>query len=310
MLRKAPSLEATEAFLVAARAESFRAAADEVALSPSAFSRRIQQLEFFVGVPLFDRSGPKIHLTEVGARYLREIEPAMETIRKATADLQRQRRAAKLRIITSHSFAVSWLLPRLSDLFHRHGLEIDLTITRAAHVLRSGAADLAIWGGADLANDLPSEKIIDLEGVLAAAPVLIDGRRPPCSLDELAGCTVLSTKSTPDIWRYWLTETGYKGKEPAFAAGFEIAHLMYEAAASGLGVALAVPLLTEPFMRDTRLRPCVEVRAPVGSGYHLYFSSAEHRKRSPVRIFADWFAGEVERSLATFESWYGHPNSK
>jgi DNA-binding transcriptional LysR family regulator len=303
MPRKAPPLEATEAFLLAARAESFRAAADELALSPSAFSRRIQQLEYFIGVPLFDRSGTSICLTEIGRHYLQEIEPAMETIRRATADLRGRKKAGKLRLATSHSLAVSWLIPRLSDLFQRHGLEIELLVTRGAHVLRSGAADLAIWGSSGLADDLPHEKIISLDGVLVSAPLLADGSHPPHSLDQLPGHPMLSVKGGPDLWRRWLAETGYKGAAPVFAACFETSHLMYEAAAGGLGITLAVPLLTERFMRDKLLYPCADTRAPVGVDYSLYYSATERQRRSPIGIFKEWLVDEAERSRQAFDNW-------
>jgi DNA-binding transcriptional LysR family regulator len=302
MLRKAPPLQAIEAFLIAARAESFRAAAAALALSPSAFSRRIQQLESFVGERLFDRTATTVRLTDVGARYLQEIEPAMETVRKATADLRRSKQAGKLRVATSQSFAISWLMPRLSHLFQKHGLEIELNITRSVHVLRSGEVDVAIWGGSNFADDLPSEKIIELDGVLVSAPGLINGHAPPLSLDELAGLPIISVKSVPNLWRSWLSRMEYKGADPVFVASFDTLLLMYEAAANGLGVALGVPLLTECFMRNTRLTPCGGGRAPVDSDYSLYYSSSAQR-RTPVRIFADWFKSEVEQSRQAFNLW-------
>ena len=72
--RQAPPLEAVEAFIVATRVPSFRAAADFLALSPSALSRRIQALEAFLGVNLFDREGSVVSLTMQGRRYLAEVE--------------------------------------------------------------------------------------------------------------------------------------------------------------------------------------------------------------------------------------------
>ena len=304
MLRKAPSLESTEAFLLAARATSFRAAAEEIALSPSAFSRRIQQLEAFIGVSLFDRSGPTVRLTEVGARYLAEIEPALESIRRATDELRDGRQAGKLKLAASHSLAVGWLMPRLADLFARHGLEIDLIITRGAHVLRSGAADVALWGGFEGVDDVTFDKMIELDGVLVSAPLLADGRAPPRALNDLSQHRMLTTKSPPDTWRQWLSRTGHAGAEPGASKCYETSHLMYEAAASGLGVTLAVPLLTERFVRDARLQPCTGVRAPVGMNYSLFYARPELRQRAMVRTFVDWLAEEIEASRRTFDLWW------
>lgn len=305
MLRQAPSLEATEAFLMAARARSFRAAAADLALSPSAFSRRIQVLEAFVGAPLFDRSGPVVQLTEVGARYLGEIEPAMEAIRRATANLkQAAGQAGRLRLATSHSFAVGWLMPRLPDLQRRHGLEVDLTISRGTQVLRSGAADLAIWGGEAAVEDFVSDRIVDLDGVLVSAPVMADGREPPRSLEELPSHRMLSVKTPPDLWGRWLDGTAYRGPEPAASAGFDTSHLMYEAAASGMGVTLVTPLLAERFLSEKRLLPCFDLRRPMGSGYSLIHATPDVRRRPPVRIFHNWLMEQTQASLDLFDVWW------
>jgi DNA-binding transcriptional LysR family regulator len=306
MLRKAPSLEATEAFLLAARASSFRAAAEEIALSPSAFSRRIQQLEAFVGVSLFDRSGPSVRLTDVGVRYLADIEPALESIRRATEDLRGGKQAGKLRLALSHSLAVGWLMPRLAELFARHGIELDLIITRGTHVLRSGAADLALWGGIEQVDELPSDTMIDLDGVLVSAATLADGRAPPRSLGELDGHRMLTTKNPPELWRRWLHEAGYAGAGPAVSKCYETSHLMYEAAASGLGLTLAVPLLTERFLQDTRLHPCTDVRAPVGMSYSLFYANADLRRRSVTRVLRDWLSAEIDTSRAAFDRWWSN----
>lgn len=171
MRRQTPPLEAAEAFILAARSVSFRAAADELALSPSAFSRRIQMLENFVGVPLFDRSGVSVRLTEAGQRYLAAISPAIDTIRRATVQMHERAGSRVLRLVTSHSFAMGWLMSRLPDLAQRHGIDVELSIGRDAQALRSGEADIAIWGGRpEGEDDLPHERLIDLSAVLAAAP--------------------------------------------------------------------------------------------------------------------------------------------
>src|SRR3546814_1634358 len=81
MLRQMPPLEAAEAFLAAANARSFRAGASSLALSPSAFSRRIQQLERFLGVELFHRTNSQSQLSVAGRAYLAEVGPAIGPIR-------------------------------------------------------------------------------------------------------------------------------------------------------------------------------------------------------------------------------------
>lgn len=305
MLRKVPPLGATEAFLLAARAESFRVAADEMALSPSAFSRRIQQLEAFVGLALFDRSQPGMRLTEAGARYLAEVEPALETIRRVTADLREPKSPLQLRVGLSHSLAVIWLMRRLAGLYQESGIQVELVITRNLQALKSGAVDMAIWAGTEVGSDTPFDKVIDLDGVPVSAAVLADGRAAPRNLEELVQHKILSVRSPPDFLRGWFVAAGYQGPPPHQpGTGFETSHMLYEAAASGLGVALAVPLLTERCLDDPRLHACADARHPLGLAYSLYYSSPEMAKRPYVRTFADWLWREADDSRQAFDHWW------
>ena len=87
MGRRLPPLPAIEAFLFAARSSSFRAAAQQLALSPSAFSRRLQTLETFIGVTLFERSAPPT-LTAAGRRYYQAVAGRLDEILVATEELR------------------------------------------------------------------------------------------------------------------------------------------------------------------------------------------------------------------------------
>ena len=139
MGRPAPPLQMIQAFLAAARRQSFRLAAEEVGLSPSAFSRRISSLEALLGVSLYDRSGPAPRLTEVGEAYCRKLEPALEAIQQATDAVRGETRSGRVRVMCPPSFAINWLMPRLKAYFDQRGREDvaachDLVDVRTGHV--------------------------------------------------------------------------------------------------------------------------------------------------------------------------------
>lgn len=303
MLRQAPPLEATEAFLAAARSVSFRAAAQSLALSPSAFSRRIQVLESFLGIALFDRTGPTTVLTPAGHTYRGQIEPALDAIRRATLAVRQAGRERSLRIATSHSLAVGWLVPRLAGLRQRHDIEIELVVTRDQQALRSGAADLAIWGGFDADEDLCGETLVELRALPVATARLADGRLPPRSAEEICAHRLLGVRRPGGVWERWLAANGTPGEAPPMAAVFDTNDLMYEAAACGLGVALGVPLLIERFTQDGRLRPCLGAPVPIGLNYALYHCDAQIRGRPIARTFADWVRAEISESVRQFDRW-------
>lgn len=304
MLRQMPPLEAVEAFLAAARARSFRAAATSLALSPSAFSRRIQLLERFAGQRLFDRTGPTTVLTCEGSRYLAEVGPAIEAIQHATTSLRAVRGERPLRIASSHSMAAEWLMPRLPKLLADIGLEVALTVSRDPELLRAHHVDLALWGGPTRNQGTIVDVIAELDAVPVAAPRLADGRRPPASLAAFADHRLIEVQASAGLWRHWLRRAGYRGPRPAIAATYETNQLKNEAAASGMGVALAVPLVTERFLADNRLIACAAVRMPTDQSYCMHYAGNDVRSRSDVKAFLGWLQQEARSSLEKYDAWF------
>src|SRR5919112_6432677 len=78
-------LDGVEAFLRVAERRSFRAAADDLGLSPSAISQTIRALEARVGVPLLTRTTRSVGLTEAGERFLEHAQPAFAGLTAAFA---------------------------------------------------------------------------------------------------------------------------------------------------------------------------------------------------------------------------------
>lgn len=298
MLRQTPPLEAVEAFLIAARAPSFRQAAATLALSPSALSRRVQLLEAFVGVPMFDRTGGRPQLSAAGSRYLEEIAPALDTIRRATRELRST--DTRVRLTASHSLAVGWLMPRLQAV-REHGVDLDLGIEQGMDALRRGQADVAICGGEEAPRDFPSEVLLDLDAFIVSAPKLAGGRIPPESLEDVSRHELLSTVSSPALWARWLERVGRTSQGPARGPTYPTLHAMYEASANGLGLALAVPLAAERFLSEGRLTPQLALRAPIGQQYRLVYADRRQADRRPVATFVAWLKGEIASSQALFQ---------
>jgi len=302
MLRKAPPLSSVEAFLAAASAPSFRAAAESLALSPSAFSRRIQMLERFVNAPLFDRSGPAVTLTINGRTYRDAIEPALSAIRDATDQMRHSDELEPVRVSASPSFAIDWLMPRLAGLQEQEGVSVDLVVTRGTPALHTGEADFAIVGGSGQPTDFPSERLVALDGVLAAAQKLTHGRTRPETMAELEGHELLAMKTHPEIWRRWLDAAGHPEIEPRPAAKFDSIHLMHESASNGLGLILATPLASERYLREGRLSRCLTERRPIGLNYRLVYRTPEAARRPIATRFRRWLDTEVAASCRLFET--------
>ena len=301
MLRQAPPLEAVEIFVAAAKGGSFRAVAGRLALSPSAVSRRIAALERFLDIELFERSRQTCTLSPAGERYLAMVEPAIAAIKRAGATLTEP--SERLRVAASHSLSASWLLPRLAELRRSCGIDVEVIATRELNVLRSGEAQLAIWGGVDLPADLSAERLCEAPLFPVCAPGLFEQHPGPHATDVLGAYPLLEVRTPARTWERWLA-IGGRALRSVDVRQLDTLQLTYEAAAAGLGICLAAPLTAEPFLRAGKLAPCGESRS-IGEGYHLCRLARRSPPAAHERRFVTWLRSEAARSCETFMELVG-----
>jgi LysR family transcriptional regulator, glycine cleavage system transcriptional activator len=120
------SLSTVKAFESAARHGSFRAAASELNLSPSAISHAILKLEQTFGTNLFEREGRLVRLSPDGETLMLHVGLAFDELRRGM-ELVSNRGPQLLRLHSAPSFAAQWLTPRLSSFLSTHpGVEVRL----------------------------------------------------------------------------------------------------------------------------------------------------------------------------------------
>jgi LysR family transcriptional regulator, glycine cleavage system transcriptional activator len=133
-MRRLPSLAAVEAFVQVARLGSIKAAAEELALSSPALSRRIQALERFVGRPLFERRHQAIMPNEDGEKLMQLAAPLLDSLQDAIETLTSVNPVMRMRLGIPPLYASQRLIPELPKLREKHpSLHID--IDTAAHGL-------------------------------------------------------------------------------------------------------------------------------------------------------------------------------
>ncbi|EHD1574285.1 LysR family transcriptional regulator [Escherichia coli] len=107
-------------FEVAARHQSFALAAEELSLSPSAVSHRINQLEEELGIQLFVRSHRKVELTHEGKRVYWALKSSLDTLNQEILDIKNQELSGTLTLYSRPSIAQCWLVPALGDFTRRY----------------------------------------------------------------------------------------------------------------------------------------------------------------------------------------------
>ncbi len=286
-MRRLPSLAGVEAFVHVSRLGSVKAAAEELALSSPALSRRIQSLERFVGRPLFDRRHQAIVPNEDGDKLMQLVAPILDSLTDAIETLTSPSPVMRLRLGVLPLFAAQRLFPRLSELRERHpSLHID--VDTAAHgVSRLGdGLDAAIVLSREIDPALYARRL-DRNTVLAiGARRLLQGPHAITDPMQLSEMTVLIHREMPDTFEAWRKALGIKDLEPAAIDHFDSGQLMLEAAAQGLGIA---------FMHQSHLDDAHDERlvkifdADVESPYSYWFVCRPRALQlEPVRIFHDW----------------------
>ncbi|MHC1479054.1 LysR substrate-binding domain-containing protein [Frateuria aurantia] len=252
-MRPLPPLNALRVFEAAGRLGSFLAAAKELNVTAGAVSRHIALLEDSVGEPLFVRLARGVELTIAGRAYLHDIQPSFERIAIATMRRRQHLGRHLLRIDVQASFALRWLLPRLS-LFRRRHMEVDLHITSSRDLAegREKKCDMLIHAGSE------TRPGYDMR------PFLSNWRTPVCSPhmpgadrlgqpSDLREQTLLFADQLTSAWTDWLGLAGEPSLVSPSTIHFDAESLAIGAAEQGLGVALPSYQLVAQSIKEGRL---------------------------------------------------------
>lgn len=286
-MRRLPPLTAVEAFVQVARLGSVKAAAEALALSSPALTRRVQALERFVGHPLFERRHQAVSLNPDGERLLGEIGPSIDALSLAMERAAGNGEMMRLRLAVPSLFASQRLMPSLPTLRAQHpDLHIDLD-TGANRIARlDDGIDAAIAITTEVDPVLYSRRI-DSNHVIAigsrevqAGPAAI---RDPA---QLAGATIFLHRDMPETFHYWREAVGMPDLQPAAIDHFDSGQLILDAAAQGLGVAFMLESHLSGSSDDRLMRLFEQ---SVQSPYSYWFACRRSAlTRRPVRIFHDW----------------------
>jgi LysR family glycine cleavage system transcriptional activator len=285
--RRLPPLRALEAFMRTVRLGSARAAAEEIGLSPSALSRRITNLEEFVGKKLFTRARQSMQLTDEGQAFYEAVNPHLEALARAVESQSDNIALLRLRLGVLPMFGSQRLFPRLGELRKRHPL-LHIDIDTAPHLEdRVGdTLDAAIILSRGPASGLHA---VRLDHNLVHAICSKEAARAigsEITPESLAKQTFLIHNELPESFMAWKKANQLDDMEAGAIDHYDSGALMLEAAAQGLGIAI----MHDDHLRranDNRLTnlPGVAVESPYSYWFVCKPVALESR---PVRLFHDW----------------------
>ena len=292
-MRRLPPLTAIEAFVQVARLGSVKAAAEELALSSPALSRRVQALERFIGKQLFERRHQAMKLNAEGERLLGLIAPALDSMSDAIEGMTSGVELLRLRLGTPALFATQRLLPHLGALRAMHP-QLHLDIDTGGHGMsRLGdGLDAAIVLARDIDTLLYGRRLDRNKIRLVAARHLVEGPHAITRPEQLDGMTVMVHRDMADSFEIWRDALGLPDIEPVAVDLFDSGSLLLEAAAQGVGIAF---MLDSHVIRPDDPRIATLFEPEVKSPYSYWFVCRPRAlEQRPVKLFHDWMIGAIK----------------
>jgi LysR family glycine cleavage system transcriptional activator len=283
-----PPLNALRAFEAAGRHLSFKAAAAELCVTPSAVSHQIKSLEEAIGVALFIRENRAIALTAAGAEYLEVVRSAFAALVAGTGAVRAAVARPVVRVSTVQTLAANWLIPRLPSFAKRSpAIEIQIVTGLDLADVLGGEVDLAIRFGQGSWPGLRADHLLSLTLFPVCAPALErgpPGLERPC---DLARHPWLHLASYPQAFQIWLARAGVPGLDAEQHLTFDNADMLFRAASQGMGVAMATGVLVAPYLESGALVRPFDIECPVAGAYYLV-ARADLAREPAVVVVHRW----------------------
>lgn len=294
---KLPPLIELRAFEAAARHMSFKKAAAELCVTPTAISHQIRLLERHCERPLFRRRPRPLALTEAGARLFPVVHDGLAAFATAIAAVKREGSKQPLRVTTTNAFASRWLVPRLPLWRKQRGARsLEVIGTDAVLDLNGGDADVAIRNAATLPTDGDARELFRDSFWPVCSPRLLSGGHPLKRAADLRGKVLIHFHWPPFIpqaatWQRWLTAAGRRWRDvPSLG---EMDHLSFreelhaiDAVLAGQGIGLFSDLLVGDELKAGVLVKALDLKLS-GFGFYLVQASGHPRTRE-IAALSTW----------------------
>ncbi|MTD22515.1 LysR family transcriptional regulator [Pseudomonas sp. CCM 7891] len=289
-------LTALRAFESASRLLSFKAAAHELSVSPTAISHQIRTLETWLGIALFERLPRRVRLTESGERLFQSLHGALLEVAQSVDTLRPQQSVGSLTLSTTPAFAALWLVPRLGRFYAAHpGINLRLdTHCEVVDLQQDASIDLVIRYSLDNYLNLYGLCLFDECFAVYGSPeqVALASERAP----TLISVRWHNSKLYALGWQAWCEKAGENWLQHASPMReYDEEHYALQAAIAGQGLVLASNILVSESVSSGLLVPYRPKITVDGAGYSALCVPGRER-HPPVRAFFRWLQEEAQLS--------------
>ena len=291
MGRKLPPFAAVKAFEAAARHKSFKAAAEELCLSPSAISHQIRSLEDYLDTALFERQGNRLELTLTGCGYAGKLTGLLDAFDDSTRSVQ-EAGTRPFRVLCTPGFAARWLVPRLDRLSFGDRVKLRVSVGAPSTDFATNDSDLVIQWSDDPIEGVTTEPLLESNRYPVISPDLKTAASVK-SPDDLLRLRLMHDE-TADAWAEWFAAAGIEVPDMPRGPVFPNCEIATTAAEQGQGVSLAYDAMVRGTLASGRLvRLFDTVTIPIVI-YSVAYPTA--RADDPmITEFRDWLFEEVRR---------------
>lgn len=298
--RNMPPMSCLKAFEAVARLLSFKDAANELCVTPSAVSHQIKSLESFIGMELFIRNGKSISLSDDGKQYAFVIRQSFEMISSASKEIMLSADNDRLRIYIGEIFKIRIIDPIIDDFKKLYPcIEIDMEVISDEESLQEdidfndSAFDVALiwglgaWSGADVWG------LFETRISAFASPDMKNIEIIKKDLSRIKQAPWIINKQFPSAWIWWLSALGVSD----IASSDDLVEAenirdAYEKATSGDGILLVDRTLVA---EDVDAGLLVEVtNKDIGSFAYYLCSSFDASNKRVVKLFRQWLLGKAK----------------
>ena len=285
------ALDGVEAFLRVAERQSFRQAADDLGVSPSAVSQSVRALETRIGVALLIRTTRSVGLTEAGARFFAHAQPAFEAM-LAASDSARglaERPSGLLRLAVPRA-VVPLILEPIIAAFCAAYPEVTIEIAASEELidLAKDGFDAGVRMGQFIAEDMVTVRLSPpFRLIFVASPTYLSRSGSPERPDTLRDHACIRIRRSSGAIGDWrliddgrpveMTVTG-----PMVANDFPT---ILGAALAGVGLAQVPEPIALEHLATGRLQEVLPNYAPKIPGVFLYFSERRQVLPKPARVY-------------------------
>jgi LysR family glycine cleavage system transcriptional activator len=296
-MRSLPPLRSLHAFEAAARHGSFKDAATELGVTPTAISHQIRLLEETCGQQLFQRRPRPLVLTIAGARLFPALRNGFDALAGAVAAIAEPDAQAPLRVTSPNAFASRWLVPRLPKWREANPtVPLEIIGTDTVLDLRAGAADVAIRYARRPPLNLAAQEVCRDTFFPVCSPGLLASEDQPVQrvADLLRFPLIhfdwMNRDPEAPTWRQWLAtarsiDPGLEIDKPWDLSFREELHAI-DAVVAGQGIAICSDVVVSNELKSGALVKAHPLSLP---GYGFYVVSIPHNSRAAmIEAFSVW----------------------